>query len=307
MKNNINIKKLVKYIGNLLAILSVIFIINAMIKFKIDYTILLQRKMLFCIAILSIISSSSVFFDTLSGKFIINDVLQIKIPLKNMYKIYAKSNIAKYMPGNVMQYVSRGVYCKDYGVDTKDMYYITIMEILLKVISAFIVTILLVQNKINEIFMKAKLNININSIMIAGAFLLLLLGLFVYIYIKKRKPKESIVLEIRMIKSIISFIIEFFINALLFISVIYLIDINNINNYNIIFVIGIYTMAWLIGYITPGAPGGIGIKETIILVSLTPIYGNSIITLSVVIVRLINILGDIIAYLSSILIKSKEY
>lgn len=300
------LKKIIKWVGNILVLLSIVFIVYTILKFDVDYKILANPKMLISILILSLISSVAILLDSIAGKYMINDILKVSIPFKNIYEIYSKSNIGKYLPGNVMHYVSRGIYCKEYNISTGNMYYVTILEILLKVMTAFLITLFLVKERINDVFKIARLNISINNGVLILLTILLVLILFGFILYKERNLYRSFFSEVKMIKPIIMYTITFLINSLIFIITIYLIDNSITNGENIFFCIGVYTMAWLIGYVTPGAPGGIGIKETIILVSLSPIYGENVTVLAAVIVRVINVLGDIFAYLINILFKLKS-
>ncbi|HCW53461.1 MAG TPA: hypothetical protein DG753_06940 [Clostridium sp.] len=290
------IKKIIKWLGNILVLLSIIFIIKTMSNFHIDYSILIQPKMLCFIIILSVISAISIFFDSMAGKFMIKDILGVVIPFKVIYKIYSKSNIGKYLPGNVMHYVSRGIYCKEHNIDSKDMYYVTILEILLKVMTAFLITIFFMYKKISSIFKLSNINIEIKFYYIIAISCILMCILYVFIYYKKRDVKESLILEVKALKPMILYSLTFFLNAALFLIVVDLLDSSLLNSEDILYVIGIYTMVWLIGYVTPGAPGGIGIKETLLLVSLSPMYGEKIVLLVAVIVRVINVFGDLIAY-----------
>ena len=40
-------------------------------------------------------------------------------------------------------------------------------------------------------------------------------------------------------------------------------------------VCGVYALAWVLGYLTPGAPAGLGIREVILVAGLSPFYGPS--------------------------------
>lgn len=68
-------------------------------------------------------------------------------------------------------------------------------------------------------------------------------------------------------------------------------------------IIGQYALSWLIGYITVGSPGGIGIREAMMCVILSGLVQENIILASVISYRLINIIGEIIAFISMYLLK----
>lgn len=61
--------------------------------------------------------------------------------------------------------------------------------------------------------------------------------------------------------------------------------------------VSIFAWSWIAGYITPGAPAGLGVREAILASSLTPIYGSSTaigLTLSL---RVVTTFGDGLAFL----------
>ena len=64
-------------------------------------------------------------------------------------------------------------------------------------------------------------------------------------------------------------------------------------------IIGAFILSWLAGYITPGAPGGIGIRELLMtaIVAGSGIADVDSITTASAVYRVINILGDVLAFL----------
>ncbi|AEH87079.1 conserved hypothetical protein [Mesorhizobium opportunistum WSM2075] len=54
-----------------------------------------------------------------------------------------------------------------------------------------------------------------------------------------------------------------------------------------------YVLAWLAGFVTPGAPAGIGIREAVLLFLLGGLSSGPVILLAVVIGRMITVLGDL--------------
>lgn len=62
-------------------------------------------------------------------------------------------------------------------------------------------------------------------------------------------------------------------------------------------ILGVYTAAWLLGFIMPGAPAGIGVRELALLVGLSPIYGEQQAMAAAAILRLVTTSGDGIVFL----------
>ena len=60
------------------------------------------------------------------------------------------------------------------------------------------------------------------------------------------------------------------------------------------YVVSLFTITWLGMFIIPGAPGGIGIREFIVIALLSPIYGPDDPTIGILIFRVVTVLGDAI-------------
>lgn len=63
---------------------------------------------------------------------------------------------------------------------------------------------------------------------------------------------------------------------------------------------GVFSIAWIAGLITPSAPAGLGVRETIMLSALTPIYGAGGAIGITVSMRLITIFGDTLVFLAAL-------
>ena len=55
---------------------------------------------------------------------------------------------------------------------------------------------------------------------------------------------------------------------------------------------GIFAVAWIAGFIVPGAPGGLGVREAVLLATLGPLYGEVAAVAIAVLLRVITIAGD---------------
>lgn len=60
-----------------------------------------------------------------------------------------------------------------------------------------------------------------------------------------------------------------------------------------------YATAWLAGLLTPGAPAGVGVRETVMLVLLADLEAEALLLSAVVAGRLVTVAGDIVFFLSS--------
>jgi glycosyltransferase 2 family protein len=61
------------------------------------------------------------------------------------------------------------------------------------------------------------------------------------------------------------------------------------------FVTGVYALAWLLGFVVPFVPSGLGIREAVLVGFLAPQFGVPAATLIAVTLRLANTFGDLLA------------
>ena len=61
-------------------------------------------------------------------------------------------------------------------------------------------------------------------------------------------------------------------------------------------IVGLFIVSWLVGYLTPGAPSGLGIREIVLMMFLSGIVYEDILLSAIVIHRALQIFGDLVAY-----------
>ncbi|MCP4951969.1 MAG: hypothetical protein GY922_09040 [Proteobacteria bacterium] len=59
-----------------------------------------------------------------------------------------------------------------------------------------------------------------------------------------------------------------------------------------------FAVSWVLGFLTPGAPSGIGVREAILVYILSPILGPPQAIVAAVLLRLVTITGDVIFWLA---------
>lgn len=60
-------------------------------------------------------------------------------------------------------------------------------------------------------------------------------------------------------------------------------------------VVSLYSVAWIVGALTPGAPGGIGVREAILIEGLTPLWGAGEAVAGALAFRVVTVATDVIA------------
>lgn len=61
-----------------------------------------------------------------------------------------------------------------------------------------------------------------------------------------------------------------------------------------------FAIAWAAGFVTPGAPAGIGVREALMLVMLGPTLGNADAALLILALRVVTTLGDVLCFVAGV-------
>lgn len=302
------LKDILKFIGKAISVLSIAFIAYAIYKLGFDFESITNWPLFLLVAIVSVIIKCITVYITgsawagwlcfFSGK--------AKIDKREAVCVYAKANIGKYLPGNVMHYVERNLFATNLGISQKKLTAGTIIEVLGLVLVAFIMAVTVSARQLltafNQIF-GSKYPI---IIVLAVSVAILCIGLAVFLF---RKRIYSIIKEYEaknFIKTALLAMLQYAIvlAALgVIMLVLYLYMGGTVTFHEGSMIISGYIIAWVLGFVIPGASGGIGVRELVITMLLGPVVGTeTVLTLSVI-HRLITIVGDFLAYLIMLLIR----
>jgi hypothetical protein len=208
------------------------------------------------------------------------------------YYYYAKTEISKYLPGNIFHLLGRQMIASKIGISQKQM----------AGISLFFTLLLLVGTILSSTFF-ALFSKDIPTYIMGFMLLVSLVSFLVSLYIYNSftlSKKTYLVLSFTLAIALQGIILG--------LIVIYLTPTHDVSFSLFCFVSSIYIISWLIGFVTPGASGGLGIREGTFIAITTYLQlpiDSEIILFSILLVRLVNILSDIILYISTFLLESK--
>lgn len=234
-----------------------------------------------------------VFTQSLSGK---------KIPFSLAMSVYTKSNIFKYVPGNVFQYIGRNQLAADMNISHVDVACATILDILFCVMWTGIISVILLGRKLIELLEKYGNNLLLVAVI---GITILALGIILIRFRFREKVEGYISRYLKAIKKgnrfkLIQGVIYYFfhniLSAAMYFFCLRLIFGETLSIPELASLTGAFLFAWIIGFVTPGAPGGIGIRESVMLFVCGDKYEEKIL-LFVLAVRISSILSDIAAFI----------
>jgi len=208
---------------------------------------------------------------------------------KTSYYNFAKTEIAKYLPGNLFHFVGRQALASNIGITQKEMAKISILF-------SFLLLAATVFSSTFCAFLSSDIPLYILIFM--GVSFIIILAIIYYTYPSfpiKEKIKMNLILALSIALQGIM------------LGIIISVQTGSMPMGLFCKVVGIYIISWLVGFATPGASGGLGIREGTFIAIATLLHlhiDSQIIIFSVLLVRLINIITDAIIYLSTLVIKN---
>lgn len=67
-------------------------------------------------------------------------------------------------------------------------------------------------------------------------------------------------------------------------------------------IVSLFCVAWLAGFVVPGAPAGLGVRELILAEGLAPMIGHDQAVMAALLFRLLTVVADLIAFVAGVLL-----
>lgn len=301
------LKTVITVLGRILAAFSIVFVIYSLYKIDIDWSHFTHPYVIFLdILGLSLLVVLYSYINAFIWKLYIDFFSGVHAPTYEVIIIYLKSNIAKYLPGNVIQYVGRNVLGKKLEIGQKSIVMATVAELISLVCgNIFFALVMSLQNTksvVGRLWAEYNLRKSVSVISILGIVIVVICICYLLKSGFVRKLRDNITGD-KIKKVVRLFCIVFILYSIVFVvSALILLRIFYILNANIGFanVASANALSWLAGYIVPGAPGGIGIREVVLVWLLEAECLPEIVILAAVLLRVCVILGDFLSFLGAV-------
>ncbi|WP_256749449.1 hypothetical protein [Mesorhizobium sp. Mes31] len=216
--------------------------------------------------------------------------------------IFGRTQIYKYLPSNVMHMVGRFALARNAGASNKALAFAQIGELSVVVLAAGALGALLAWPVFQDAYARYSLD---NPTLIAGLITAGLLAFAIGAVLLFRFRIVGIGSRALVVsaEAFLLYALFFIGNGLLIVALSRtLSDAGHVAE-----LIGIGAAAWLIGFIVPGAPGGLGVREAVLIMGLTA-AGLSAPSATAVALgnRLVTVLGDCLIALVELMLRRGE-
>ena len=198
---------------------------------------------------------------------------------------YGVSQIAKYLPGNILHFAGRQALGAIAGISQWALAKSTMWELALLVFSGGMLG-----------FLALPLLWSTVSVVASSGMFILVSGFFFVVFVK--------IFSITFARALFWHISFLTLSALLFICLVELVTEQfTLERINLLLLIGAYVIAWLIGFVSPGAPAGIGIREMVLFFLLKGLIGESDLLIALVLGRIVTVMGDVVFFVLAVMLK----
>lgn len=293
-------KKIINIAGCILIFASFIFIVKRFIALDADWKSLVAAPIFLLLVTMPFLNVTVIFLNSYCWGRSLSLFTSRQVCNGDIFAVYAKSNLAKYLPGNIGHYAARQMFASQIGVRQIHIALASVFEIGYSSCSMLVLSLLFSGNAVAEligerfgghklIWFSALAVIAVASLMITGY----------------RFRKNQYVAEIYLLAVTPRFWITIFRSVLLFagstfiigaVFVLIMCQYVPVDFERAFLLIGGCTASYFIGFITPGVPDGIGVREAAMLLLLEPFFPGDKILLAAVIQRITMIIGDMVVF-----------
>lgn len=295
-------KNKLKLAGNVLTIGAIILIIRKILGMDIDFSQLGSASVLTALGVSMVVQSAIFTFGCIPWLIFIQSLSGRKIPFSKAMPVYTNSNIYKYIPGNVFQYIGRNQLAADMDISHVDVACATVLDIFFSVLSTGVISVILLGGKVAELL--GKYGRNMALIGCAGVAVLVVAAVVakwkfsdkIKAYLSRYSKAFRHENRRTLFLGIGYYFAQNLISAMSYFICMRLIIGSGAELSELLTLTGAFMFAWIIGFVTPGAPGGIGIREGVMIFVSGDGFADKVILFALA-MRIASTAADVIAFL----------
>ncbi|NLW79541.1 MAG: polysaccharide pyruvyl transferase family protein [Ruminococcaceae bacterium] len=291
-------KRVANFLGRVLMVVAIAYIIYTVIKFDIDFSVLASAGVILgMVALLPLHAANNILASVYYNQLL--NVMAAKVVNHlTVVRIYCNTFIYRYVPGNIMHYVARNQIAVEEDVSHSEVALSTMLEALFMMIAGAAIAAICVFNYLVSYIGQIHLS-RTWIIIIAVVLAVVVLALVLFRKkIRKLVRKYVGIMKRLSVKTCVMYVLKvagrLLVNAVIYLCIVMLMG-QTMTWELLPQVVGLFVMSWAIGFVTPGAPAGLGVREAIMLMFLGGVLDQNILTTSAIVYRLFCIVGDVLA------------
>ncbi|MDR3090161.1 MAG: hypothetical protein LBU39_10130 [Desulfobulbaceae bacterium] len=290
-----------KIAGGLLMLVSLIFIVRKILFFDLDFGRLLLWRNLTAFTSALLGAVAIVVIGAAIWRNFLSFFADMPVSFAPAFSTFARANLAKYLPGNVAHYAGRQLFGAALGVKQRHLALASLLEALCAAAAALILSALLAGGDAPTLVSRYNLNIKwsvLAAVLATGAVVVTMTIIFA-----RKKIYDTLgrlvamagfyrICGVNILLTMVNLLVIGGTQTILFHALG-----DAVSPPPTLAIMTASVVSWFIGYIAPGAPGGIGVREAVFTLMLAPFYNEQTVLLAAVAQRLFLVFGDVLAAL----------
>ena len=297
-----NKKQIVSWTGTFLMVASLVFLARRLFLYgaDIDMAVLTSANVVTGLAAVALFEGIGILLASFNFRALVKNVSGVLVEKPLAMVVYTISNLYKYIPGGVMYVVGRNRL----AVETDELSHpkvalCTVIEGILVVIASIVIVIATVLDHALD-YMR---QVEWSTFFVAAVIVIIVVAAMVIIYLRKKimaglRKLFDHMQVLRLWVLVKRFGFGLFLMTLwggTFLATLVILG-QPMEPGLAPTIIGLFLLSWLAGFLTPGAPSGLGIREAVMLMFMGGILYESILLSAMIIHRIVAAAGDVAAY-----------
>lgn len=298
-------RKWYSYVGNALTIIALVFVVRKILMLDINYEIISRPKNVLYLILFSALYGIHIFLVGISWKQLLKVTTNVSIPFEEVSLVWCRANLLKYIPGNIFQYVGRNDIAVKKNLSHIEVGFSTVLDVGMNVLGVLIIGVICYMPGVKIWLNSYNPSIKINDFKVLS-FIIIIFTILIIIFRNKFKKVVKKISKIFLPKNIARemFCLLYYMFWAVYTGYIFVLVCTKMVGMQLdwrqtIVILGAFLLSWIVGFIMPGAPGGIGIREAALAILLSNQFEMEMVLLGIVIYRLANIGGDFLGLLYS--------
>lgn len=287
--------RILRVAGRILALLSLAFVVYRLWRLRPDFSV--PGDALGWLPVLGAVYALSVSVSFLPWLLALRVTSGKRMPMGSVAVLSVRANLYKYLPGNVLQYVGRNELAVTQDIRHGEVAAATLCDMLAQLFAGCALGLILGAESLGRISALAGSQA---PLLLLGVPLLVLTVFAVFFRKKRRDFLQAVktrltASNVRLAGLAIAFYLgTTLLTAALFVGTLTLfapaLPWERMPAFG-----GAFIVSWVGGYLVPGVPGGIGVRE-MLMTSLAPRGQEDAVLAAIVVFRAVSIFGDVLAF-----------
>jgi hypothetical protein len=284
-------KKIVSWVGTGLMLVSLWFITRRLAMYGVDFSLLTSPIVVLGLFAVAAAEGVAMFGAAFNFRELLKNTSGALVDKPLAAVVYLTANLYKYIPGGIMMIAGRHkMVMETRGLSHKKLVFSTVLEGVLYIVGALVVIGVFAFSYLSGYFSRME-RLPLFVLVAGGLFVV-----FAAVSAAKIFLKDTEILKPAVFAKHFGFAVGLmFLWGFTFLLTLVLLG-QPMNSGLAANIIGLYLLAWVVGFAAPGAPSGFGVREALMLVFLDGMVYTEILIAAMVLHRVITVGGDLIGY-----------